>query len=137
MKKMWTDENVGPITIIKLAVLLFAVVSFIAAFFGSFMEIMGYLESDSIWDIIWFFLIATLISYPISILAEKWPLFLYEKNPRVSLKMARCIFVIMDAFAMLIGLILLDILMSTFSATLILLFPMALVFALLYKNDIE
>lgn len=137
MKKMWTDEKVRPITIIKLAGLLIITVSIIAFFWGRFMELMGYLESKNIWDIIIYFLLSTLISFPISQFVEKLPLSLYKNNPNITLKMARFIFVILDFFAMQIGLLLIDIIMSTISTHIIFNIQMAFVFSLLYINDIE
>ena len=96
-------------------IVILIIVSVIAIFAGAIMHFFGF-RYDSVWDIIIFFLISTIISLPINFIAEGLPKALL-KLKKVNLYCARIIFVLLDTIATAIGMTIVDYCMPNVSAT--------------------
>lgn len=112
------------------------ILSIIAIFGGAVMQLFGF-EYKSIGSIIIFFVISTILSLPISILAKAFPKALLELN-RLNLLSARVLYVILDTIATAIGMLIVDYFMKGVSASQESIFVIALLLAILSaKDDIE
>ena len=99
------------------------------------MKIFGF-EYESIGSIILFFVIATIISYPFSLIAEVLPkvLLSFGKLPK---QMAILFYIILDTFATFYGLRVVDYFMQSVSATDISIIIVSLILALFGINDVD
>lgn len=96
--------------------MLFAgVVSVIALFGGAIMRIFGF-EYQSVGSIILFFIIATIVSWPVSLIAGTLPKVLLSFG-RLSKQAAILLYIILDTAATSFGLNIVDYFMETVSAT--------------------
>lgn len=96
--------------------MLFAgVVSVIALFGGAIMRIFGF-EYQSVGSIILFFIIATIVSWPVSLIAGTLPKVLLSFG-RLSKQAAILLYIILDTAATYFGLNIVDYFMETVSAT--------------------
>lgn len=110
------------------------VLSIIALFSGAIMKIFGF-EYHSIGSIVLFFIIATCISFPLSLLVEAFPKVLLSMS-KLSLLAAKTLFIVLDTFVTFWGLKITDYYMQSVSAKDISIFVVSLIFALLCMNDI-
>lgn len=69
MKKIWKKYGAKLIAFLIFSMIVIAVISVIAIFGGFVMRFFGF-EYKSVGSIIWFFLLATIVSYPLGLLAE-------------------------------------------------------------------
>lgn len=100
------------ITFLVCGLLFIGILSMIALLSGAIMKIFGF-EYESIGSIILFFVIATIISYPFSLIAEALPkVFLYFG--KLSKQMAILFYIILDTFATFYGLRAVDYFISLF-----------------------
>ena len=99
------------------------------------MKIFGF-EYESIGSIILFFVIATIISYPFSLLAEILPkvVLSFGKLPK---QMDILFYIILDTFATFYGLRVVDYFMQSVSATDISIIIVSLILALFGINDVD
>ena len=99
------------------------------------MKIFGF-EYESIGSIILFFVIATIISYPFSLIAEVLPkvVLSFGKLPK---QMAILLYIILDTFATFYGLRVVDYFMQSVSATDISIIIVSLILALFGINDVD
>lgn len=111
------------------------VLSIIALLSGAVMKILGF-EYHSIGSIILFFIIATILSYPLSLLAEALPKALLSLD-RISLQTAKLLYIVLDTFVTFWGLKITDYYMQSVSAKDISILVISLIFALLCMNDVE
>lgn len=72
MKNFWDKYGAKLIAFFILVAIIIAVISVIAIFAGFIMRFFGF-EYESVGSIILFFLLATIVSYPIGLLAEALP----------------------------------------------------------------
>ena len=109
--------------------------SIIALLCGAIMKIFGF-EYESIGSIILFFVIATIISYPFSLIAEVLPkvVLSFGKLPK---QMAILFYIILDTFATFYGLRVVDYFMQSVSATDISIIIVSLILALFGINDVD
>lgn len=114
--------------------LLFIVVSILALFSGAIMKIFGF-EYYSIGSIILFFIIATIISYPLSLLVEAGSKALLSLN-KLSVEITKLLYIVLDTFVTFWGLKITDYYMQSVSAKDISILVISLIFALLCVNDI-
>ena len=93
-------------------------------------------EYESIGSIILFFVIATIISYPFSLIAEVLPkvVLSFGKLPK---QMAILFYIILDTFATFYGLRVVDYFMQSVSATDISIIIVSLILALFGINDVD
>ncbi len=116
-------------------IVILIIVSVIAIFAGAIMHFFGF-RYDSVWDIIIFFLISTIISLPINFIAEGSPKALL-KLKKVNLYCARIIFVLLDTIATAIGMTIVDYCMPNVSATDSSILVIAFILAILSIKDIK
>ena len=103
------------ITFIVLGTIFVAVLSVIALLSGVVMRLFGF-RYQSIWSIILFFIIATVVSYPINLIAGGLPKALY-KLKRISKNIAIILYLALDTIATCFGLLIVDYCMSTIAAS--------------------
>lgn len=115
--------------------IILIIVSIIAIFAGAIMHFFGF-RYNSVWDIILFFLISTIISLPINFIAEGLPKALL-KLKKVNLYCARIIFVLLDTIATAIGMTIVDYCMPNVSATDSSILVIAFILAILSIKDIK
>lgn len=116
-------------------IVILIIVSVIAIFAGAIMQFFGF-RYNSVWDIILFFLISTIISLPINFIAEGLPKALL-KLKKVNLYCARIIFVLLDTIATAIGMTIVDYCMPNVSATDSSILVIAFILAILSIKDIK
>ena len=116
-------------------IVILIIVSVIAIFAGAIMHFFGF-RYDSVWDIIIFFLISTIISLPINFIAEGLPKALL-KLKKLNLYSARIIFVLLDTIATAIGMTIVDYCMPNVSATDSSILVIAFILAILSIKDIK
>lgn len=103
------------ITFIVCGTIFDAVLSVIALLSGVVMRLFGF-RYQSIWSIILFFIIATVVSYPINLIAGGLPKALY-KLKRISKNIAIILYLALDTIATCFGLLIVDYCMSTIAAS--------------------
>lgn len=103
------------ITFIVCGTIFVAVLSFIELLSGVVMRLFGF-RYQSIWSIILFFIIATVVSYPINLIAGGLPKALY-KLKRIHLNIAIILYLALDTIATCFGLLIVDYCMSTIAAS--------------------
>lgn len=116
-------------------VLLIIVLSVLALISGAIMKVFGF-EYRSIGSIILFFIIATIISYPLGLIAGALPKALLSLD-KVSMPTAITLYLILDTFATFWGLRITDYCMQSISAEDISIFVISLIFAFLGVSDIK
>ena len=87
MKNLWDKFGAKIIAFCILAVIVIGVTSVIAIFGGFIMRFFGFVYK-SIGSIIGFFLLATILSYPIGLFAKAIPNVLLNEFHKISLKQA-------------------------------------------------
>mgnify|MGYP005763334071 FL=1 len=118
-----------------IVIVILIIVSVIAIFAGAIMQFFGF-RYNSVWDIILFFLISTIISLPINFIAEGLPKALL-KLKKLNLYSARIIFVLLDTIATAIGMTIVDHYMPNVSATDSSILVIAFILAILSIKDIK
>ena len=103
------------ITFIVCGTIFVAVLSVIALLSGVVIRLFGF-RYQSIWSIILFFIIATVVSYPINLIAGGLPKALY-KLKRISKNIAIILYLALDTIATCFGLLIVDYCMSTIAAS--------------------
>lgn len=136
MKLLWNKYGAKLIAIFIIIAVVTGVVSVIAIFAGFIMKIFGF-EYTSVWSMIWFFLVATVLSYPIGMFAKAVPDVLLNGFHRITLGQARFLYVFFDTIATAVGLMVADKFMESISATDTAIFVASFVLALFSRNDIE
>ena len=135
MKEIWNRYKEKLITFLLCGLLFVGLLSIIALLCGAIMKIFGF-EYESIGSIILFFVIATIISYPFSLIAEALPkVFLYFG--KLSKQIAILFYIILDTFATFYGLRAVDYFMQSVSATDISIIVVSLILALFGISDID
>ena len=135
MKEIWNRHKEKLITFLLCGLLFVGILSIIALLCGAIMKIFGF-EYESIGSIILFFVIATIISYPFSLIAEVLPkvVLSFGKLPK---HMAILFYIILDTFATFYGLRVVDYFMQSVSATDISIIIVSLILALFGINDVD
>ena len=103
------------ITFIVCGTIFVAALSVIALLSGAIMRLFGF-RYQSIGSIILFFIIATVVSYPINLIAGGLPKALY-KLKRISKNIAIILYLALDTIATCFGLFIVDYYMSTIAAS--------------------
>lgn len=135
MKSIFNKHKDKIVIFLLCGMLFMVVLSIIALFSGAIMKMFGF-EYRSIGSIILFFIIATILSYPLSLLAEALPSALLSLN-RISVKIAKLLYVVLDTFVTFFGLKITDYYIQSVSANDISILVISLIFALLCMNDVE
>ena len=123
------------ITFIFGALLIIIVLAIIAIFSGAIMRLLGF-EYESVGGFILYFIIASVVSYPINLIAGALPKALLNLD-RITREIAVCMYVLLDTIATFYGFYIVDYFMPSVSANTISLTVLALVFALFGISDIK
>ena len=123
------------ITFIFGALLIIIVLAIIAIFSGAIMRLLGF-EYESVGGFILYFIIASVVSYPINLIAGALPKALLNLD-RITRDIAVCMYVLLDTIATFYGFYIVDYFMPSVSANTISLIVLALVFALFGISDIK
>ena len=134
------DNNINKkrekiITFIFGALLIIIVLAIIAIFSGAIMRLLGF-EYESVGGFILYFIIASVVSYPINLIAGALPNALLNLD-RITREIAVCMYVLLDTIATFYGFYIVDYFMPSVSANTISLTVLALVFALFGISDIK
>lgn len=135
MKKFWIDNKDKIITFIFCGVILIGMLSIIALVSGTIMKLFGF-QYESIGSIILFFIIATIMSFPLNLIAGALPKALYELE-RISKLNALILYLALDTIATSFGLKIVDYYMSSVSATTISIVVISFLLALPGRGDFE
>ena len=123
------------ITFILGALLIIVVLAIIAIFSGAIMRLLGF-EYESVGGFILYFIIASVVSYPMNLVAGALPKALLNLD-RITREIAICMYVLLDTIATFYGFYIVDYFMPSVSANTISLTVLALVFALFGISDIK
>lgn len=104
LKEFFEKHKEKIITLLLCGVLFIIVLSVLALISGAIMKVFGF-EYRSIGSIILFFIIATIISYPLGLIAGAFPKALLSLD-KVSIYTAMALYLILDTFATFWGLVL-------------------------------
>lgn len=135
MKKFLEKHRENIITLLLCGVLFIIVLSILALISGAIMKVFGF-EYRSIKSIILFFIIASIISYPLELIAGAFPKALLSLN-KISVSTSIALYLILDTFVTFWGLKFTDYCMQTISAKDISVFVVSLIFALFGVSDIK
>ena len=135
MKKIWIDNKDRIITFIICGTIFIGMLSIIALVSGTIMKLLGF-QYESIGSIILFFIIATIMSFPLNLIAGALPKALYELE-RLSKPYAFILYLSLDTIATSFGLKIVDYYMSSVSATTISIVVISFLLALPGSDDFE
>ena len=122
-------------TFIMCSTIFLVVLSIIALISGSIMKIFGF-QYKSIGSIVLFFIIATIMSFPLNLIAGAFPKALLKLG-KINRQTAFIIYLILDTIATSFGLLVVDYYMPTLSATNISIIIISLLFAFMGKDDFK
>ena len=122
-------------TFIMCSTIFLVVLSIIALISGSIMKIFGF-QYKSIGNIVLFFIIATIMSFPLNLIASAFPKALIRLG-KINRQTAFIIYLILDTIATSFGLLVVDYYMPTVSATNISIIIISLLFAFMGKDDFK
>ena len=122
-------------TFIICGTIFLAVLSIIALISGSIMKIFGF-QYKSIGSIILFFIIATIMSFPLNLIAGAFPKALIRLG-KINRQTAFIIYLILDTIATSFGLKIVDYYMPTVSTTNISIIIISLILAFMGKDDFK
>lgn len=135
MKKFWIDNKNKIITFIICGTIFIGMLSIIALVSGTVMKLFGF-QYESIGSIILFFIIATIMSFPLNLIAGALPKALYELE-RISKLDALILYLTLDTIATSFGLKIVDYYMSSVSATTISIVIISFLLALPGRDDFK
>lgn len=135
LNKFWNDYKEKIITFTICGTIFIIVLSIIAVISGSIMRLFGF-QYESVGTIVLFFIIATVISFPLNLIAGALPKSLYELE-RISKKSALIFYLILDTIATSFGLKIVDYCMPSVSATTISIIIISFLLALPGKDDFK
>ena len=135
MKKIWIDNKDRIITFIICGTIFIGMLSIIALVSGTIMKLLGF-QYESIGSIILFFIIATIMSFPLNLVAGALPKALYELE-RLSKPYAFILYLTLDTIATSFGLKIVDYYMSSVSATTISIVVISFLLALPGRGDFK
>ena len=122
-------------TFIMCSTIFLAVLSIIALIGGSIMKIFGF-QYESAGSIILFFIIATIMSFPLNLIASAFPKALLKLG-KINWRTAFILYLVLDTVATSFGLKVVDYYMPTVSATNISIIIISLLFAFMGKDDFK
>ena len=122
-------------TFIICGTIFIGMLSIIALVSGTIMKLLGF-QYESIGSIILFFIIATMMSFPLNLIAGALPKALYELK-RISKLYAFILYLTLDTIATSFGLKIVDYFMSSVSATTISIVVISFLLALPGRDDFK
>ena len=136
MKNIWEKYGSKIVAILIVLIIILGIVSIIAIFGGFVMNFFGF-EYESVGSIILFFLLASILSYPIGLIAEALPMVLLNEFHRGTVGQARFLYLFIDTIGTAIGLTVVDMFMDSVSATELAIFVVSFLLALPSIKDIK
>ena len=128
MRKRWKETAASAVGFGLILLILLAILIALAIFGGSIMHLFGF-RYLSVGKAILFFVVATVVSYPINLIAGALPDALYHLN-KITRIQAMILYLLLDTGATALGLLCVDYFMDSVSATGISVFVVSLFFAL-------
>lgn len=127
------SEKITPL--ILFAILFVALVSVIAIFGGAIMKLFGF-EYRTVWSIVLYFIIVSIVSFPFDFLVAAIPrvLLAYRK---ITKQVAIALYLVLDIMLSYIGFSLIDYFMDSVSATDISILVLAIIFSLFGIKDVD
>lgn len=135
MNKFWKSYKDKIITFIICAAIFIGVLSIIALISSQVMRLFGF-TYESVGSILLFFLIATLISFPLNLVAGALPKALYSLQ-RINKINALILYLALDTIATSLGLMIVDYYMKSVSASTISIIVISLLLALPGRDDFK
>lgn len=135
MKKFWSDNKEKIETFIICGTIFITALSIIAMISGAIMRVFGF-KYKSIGSIVLFFIIATVISFPLNLMAGALPKALYGLE-RINKKTAMVLYLILDTIATSFGLEIVDYCMPSVSATTLSIIIISFLLSLPGKDDFK
>lgn len=130
------DKNCNKIVVFIIgAILILAVLSILAIFSGAIMRLLGF-KYESIGGFILYFIISSVVSYPMNLIADALPKALLNLD-RITREIAVCMYMLLDTITTYCGFYIIDYFMPSVSANTISLIVLALVFALFGISDVK
>ena len=127
------SDKITPL--ILFAILFVALVSVIAIFGGAIMKLFGF-EYRTVWSIVLYFIIVSIVSFPFDFLVAAIPrvLLAYRK---ITKQVAIALYLVLDIMLSYIGFSLIDYFMDSVSATDISILVLAIIFSLFGIKDVD
>ena len=97
MKRNFDRHKEKVITLLSCGLLITIVLSVLALLSGAVMKLFGF-EYKSVGSVILFFIVAAILSYPLSLIASALPKALLSLN-KLSIQEAKLLYVFLDTFA--------------------------------------
>ena len=135
MKKLLNENKDKIITFLICGTIFIGMLSIVALVSGSLMRLFGF-EYESIGSIILFFIVATIISFPLNLMAGALPKSLYELK-RIKKHYALLLYLMLDTIATSFGLKIVDYYMPSVSATTFSIVIISFLLALPGKDDFK
>lgn len=115
--------------------LMIVIISVIAVLGGAVMKIFGF-EYDSIWNIIVFFVIMAILSFPAGLVAEALPKVLYREFHKLTTGQAKFLYLVLDTLVTAICMSIVDYFMDSVAATDLAILIVAVLLAIPGMKDI-
>lgn len=135
MKKLGNTNKEKIVTFLIGGVLVVGVLSIIALICGAVMRLFGFYYT-SVGSVVLFFIIATIISYPLNLLASALPKALLALE-KINKQSAVIMYLLLDTVATFIGLNIVDYFMQSISATTISIIIVSFVLALFGMSEMN
>lgn len=135
LKKFLNDNKEKIITFIICGIIFIIALSIIAMISGFIMRLFGF-QYESVGSIVLFFIIATVLSFPLNLIAGALPKALYELE-KISKKSALILYLTLDTVATSFGLKVVDYCLLSVSATTISIIIISFLLALPGKDDFK
>ncbi|WP_275086196.1 regulatory YrvL family protein [Massilimicrobiota timonensis] len=135
IKKLGNTNKEKIVTFLIGGVLVVGVLSIIALICGAVMRLFGFYYT-SVGSVVLFFIIATIISYPLNLLASALPKALLALE-KINKQSAVIMYLLLDTVATFIGLNIVDYFMQSISATTISIIIVSFVLALFGMSEVN
>ena len=130
--KKYTGKIIAAVIVLALMIVI---ISIIAVLGGAVMKIFG-LEYDSIWNIIVFFVIMALLSFPAGLVAEALPKVLYKEFHKLTAGQAKGLYLVLDTLVTAICMSIVDYFMESVAATDLAILVVAVLLAIPGMKDV-
>lgn len=115
MKKILGKYAASIVAIVILVTIIIIIISALGLFSGAVMILFGF-QYDSIWNVILFYIIAAIVSFPAGLVAEALPKVLYKEFHIITLRQTKIIYLVLDTICTAIGMAVVDFFMESISA---------------------
>lgn len=130
--KKYTGKTIAVVIVLALIIVI---ISIIAVLGGAVMKLFGF-EYDSIWNIIVFFVIMAIISFPAGLVAEALPKVLYKEFHKLTDGQAKALYLVLDTLVTAICMSIVDYFMESVAATDLAILVVAVLLAIPGMKDV-